>query len=178
MFKWPMLAATAAVAIELQAGAGAAQRPIETIFAIPSQTLTFATHYVAHDAGFFQKEGSLTTIGGLDAEKDVRVAPMDPPAMLPALESKAVDGDVMSRFTTQAVVKGVAVTLASSTFDAPELHRFESSQKVSLVATPFDPKVALTSYDDLFADEFVGQTARRRAARPSENGAAAPAVAL
>jgi hypothetical protein len=27
----------------------------ETIFAIPSQTMTFTAHYVAHDAGLFQK---------------------------------------------------------------------------------------------------------------------------
>ena len=30
--------------------------------------------------------------GGLDVENDVRIAPMDPPAMLPALENKAIDG--------------------------------------------------------------------------------------
>ena len=52
--------------------------------------------------------------GGLDVEKDVRIAPMDPPAMLPALENKAIDGYATSMpFTTQAVVKGSAVMLAS-----------------------------------------------------------------
>jgi hypothetical protein len=30
---------------------------IETIFASPSQTMTFTAHYVAHEAGLFQKEG-------------------------------------------------------------------------------------------------------------------------
>jgi len=63
--------------------------------------------------------------GGLDVEKDVRIAPMDPPAMFPALENKAIDGYATSMpFTTQAVVKGSAIMLASSTFDAPELLPF------------------------------------------------------
>ena len=227
MFKWPVLA-FAAVAITFHPAEGAAQQEIETTFAIPSQTLTFTAHYVAHDAGLFQKEGlkvtdrylvgvaspnavlagsadfTITTapvflraaaqgqklkaianlvdkplielvlrkdlaeaagfsdkmtmaergrllkgrtiaiqgvgsivhawpryvagLGGLDIENDMRIAPMDPPAMLPALESKAVDGyATTSPFTTQAVSKGMAVMLASSTFDAPELHPFANA---------------------------------------------------
>lgn len=67
----------------------------------------------------------VTSRAGLDVEKDVRIAPMDPPAMFPALENKAIDGYATSMpFTTQAVVKGSAVMLASSTFDAPELIPF------------------------------------------------------
>ena len=63
--------------------------------------------------------------GGLDVENDVRIAPMDPPAMLPALESKAIDGYTTSMpFTTQAVLKGSAIMLASSVTDAPELIPF------------------------------------------------------
>lgn len=63
--------------------------------------------------------------GGLDVEKDVRIAPMDPPAMLPALESKAIDGYTTSMpFTTQAVVSGSAIMLASAVTDAPELVPF------------------------------------------------------
>jgi ABC-type nitrate/sulfonate/bicarbonate transport system substrate-binding protein len=63
--------------------------------------------------------------GGLDVENDVRIAPMDPPAMLPALESNQVDGYTTSMpFTTQAVQKGVAIMLASSVTDAPELVPF------------------------------------------------------
>lgn len=63
--------------------------------------------------------------GGLDVEKDVRIAPMDPPAMLPALENKAIDGYATSLpFTTAAVTKGQAMMLASSVFDAPELLPF------------------------------------------------------
>jgi NitT/TauT family transport system substrate-binding protein len=63
--------------------------------------------------------------GGLDVEKDVRIAPMDPPAMLPALENKAIDGFATSLpFTTQAVVKGSAVMLASAASDAPDLLPF------------------------------------------------------
>jgi len=62
---------------------------------------------------------------GLDVEKDVRIAPMDPPAMLPALDNKAIDGYATSLpFTTQAVVKGSAVMLASATVDAPDLLPF------------------------------------------------------
>jgi NitT/TauT family transport system substrate-binding protein len=63
--------------------------------------------------------------GGLDVENDVRIAPMDPPAMLPALENKAIDGYATSMpFTTQAVIKGSAIMLASSVTDAPELLPF------------------------------------------------------
>jgi ABC-type nitrate/sulfonate/bicarbonate transport system substrate-binding protein len=160
---------------------------------------------------------------------------MDPPPMLPALESKAIDGYTTSMpYTTQAIVKGAAIMVASSTFDAPELVPFayalvyskpdfctakrhicarvaraymgaakmiqehpdvvletilrkrfdkmdpalleaawkvaqtahakdvrvnvamlENSQKVSLVGKLLDPKDALTTYDDLFTDEFV-----------------------
>jgi ABC-type nitrate/sulfonate/bicarbonate transport system substrate-binding protein len=67
----------------------------------------------------------VTNRGGLDVEKDVRIQPMDPPAMFPALENKAIDGYATSMpFTTQAIVKGAAIMLASSTFDAPELLPF------------------------------------------------------
>ena len=63
--------------------------------------------------------------GGLDPEKDVRIAPMDPPAMLPALENKAIDGYATSMpFTTQSIVKGHAVMLATATSDAPDLVPF------------------------------------------------------
>jgi ABC-type nitrate/sulfonate/bicarbonate transport system substrate-binding protein len=63
--------------------------------------------------------------GGLDVENDVRVSSMDPPAMLAALESRAVDGYTTSMpFTTQAVAKGAAIMLASSVTDAPELVPF------------------------------------------------------
>ena len=63
--------------------------------------------------------------GGLDVEKDVRIAPMDPPAMLPALDNKAIDGYATSMpFTTQAVMKGSAIMLASGATDAPELLPF------------------------------------------------------
>jgi NitT/TauT family transport system substrate-binding protein len=67
----------------------------------------------------------IANMGGLDIENDVRIAPMDPQAMLPALESKAIDGFATSLpFTTQAVVKGSAIMLASGLFDAPELIPF------------------------------------------------------
>src|SRR5262245_1023642 len=68
----------------------------------------------------------VTNLGGLDLDKDVTVAPInDPAAMFPALDSKKVDGYATSMpFTTQAVIKGGAIMLASSTFDAPELLPF------------------------------------------------------
>jgi ABC-type nitrate/sulfonate/bicarbonate transport system substrate-binding protein len=224
MLKRPILAA-AALAAGLAATPGWAQQ-IETLFAIPAQTLTFTAHFVAHDMGFFEKEGLKVTdrylvgvaspnavlagsadftigtgpvflraaasgqkflaianlvnkplvelvmrkdvadaagitdktpvaerakalkgktiaiqgvgsivhawqryvtmtIAGLDVEKDVRIAPMDPPAMFPALQNKAVDGFATSMpFTTQAIGAGAAIMLASSTFDAPDLHPF------------------------------------------------------
>ena len=63
--------------------------------------------------------------GGLDIEKDVRIAPMDPSAMLAALQTKAIDGYATSLpFTTEAVVKGNAVMLASAVSDAPDLLPF------------------------------------------------------
>src|SRR4051812_28629611 len=50
---------------------------------------------------------------------------MDPPAMLPALENKAIDGFATSLpFTTQAVLKGSAVMLATAVSDAPDLIPF------------------------------------------------------
>jgi ABC-type nitrate/sulfonate/bicarbonate transport system substrate-binding protein len=63
--------------------------------------------------------------GGLDIEKDVRIAPMDPPGMLPALETRQIDGYATSLpFTTEAVVKDKATMLASATTDAPDLLPF------------------------------------------------------
>ena len=64
--------------------------------------------------------------GGLDPETDVRIAPMDPPAMLGALQTKAVDGFATSLpFTTQAVLNGSAKMFASAAQGiAPELIPF------------------------------------------------------
>jgi ABC-type nitrate/sulfonate/bicarbonate transport system substrate-binding protein len=227
MLKWLMLGVAALVA-GLHATAARAEQETELIFAIPVQSLTVTGHWVAHDAGFFKKEGLkvidkflvgvnspnavlagsadftvgtgpvflraaaqgqkflaianlvdrplvevvlrkdvadaagitpampvaerakamkgktiaiqgvgsivhawqryVANLGGLDIEKDVRIAPMDPLAMLPALESKAIDGYTTSMpFTTQSVIKGTAVVLASSTTDAPELYPFAYS---------------------------------------------------
>jgi NitT/TauT family transport system substrate-binding protein len=227
MFRWSVAAAVA-----LCVGLGpvttrtaSAQQEVELVFAIPAQTLTFSAHYVAHDGGFFKKEGLKVTdrnlvgvaspnavlagsadltvgtgpvflraaskgqkfkaivnlvdrplvelvlrkdvadaagitdktphierakalkgktiaiqgvgsivhawqryvVGraGLDIENDVRIQPMDPPAMFPALQSKAIDGYTTSMpFTGIAVMKGAAIMVASSTFDAPELVPF------------------------------------------------------
>jgi ABC-type nitrate/sulfonate/bicarbonate transport system substrate-binding protein len=53
--------------------------------------------------------------GGLDPEADVRIAPMDPPAMLGAIQTKAVDGFATSLpFTTEAVLNGSAKMFASA----------------------------------------------------------------
>jgi ABC-type nitrate/sulfonate/bicarbonate transport system substrate-binding protein len=226
MFKWPGLVAALFLAIAVGLGPTSGNsREIEIIMALPAQTLTFSTAFVAEDAGFYKNEGlkvshrflvgvaspnaviagsadftigtgpvflraaaqgqrmlaianlldkplvemvlrkdateaaKITpgmplaerakalrgkTIGiqgigsivhawqrlvanraGLDVEKDVRIAPMDPPAMLPALENKGVDGYATSLpFTTQAVVQGSAVMLASAASDAPDLLPF------------------------------------------------------
>lgn len=63
--------------------------------------------------------------GGLDIEKDVRIAPMDPPGMLAGLQTKQLDGFATSLpYTTDAVVKGAAVMLATGTTDAPDLLPF------------------------------------------------------
>jgi ABC-type nitrate/sulfonate/bicarbonate transport system substrate-binding protein len=63
--------------------------------------------------------------GGLDIEKDVRIAPMDPPGMMPALDTRQIDGFATSLpFTTEAVVKDKAVMLASATTDVPDLLPF------------------------------------------------------
>jgi ABC-type nitrate/sulfonate/bicarbonate transport system substrate-binding protein len=223
MLKWSAAAAVA-VCVGLSPGVASAQE-VELIFAIPAQTLTFSAHFVAHDGGFFKKEGLkvtdrnlvgvaspnavlagsadltvgtgpvflraaskgqkfkaivnlvdrplvelvlrkdladaagitdktpalerakalkgktiaiqgvgsivhawqryVTARAGLDIEKDVRIQPMDPPAMVPALENKAIDGYTTSMpFTGISVMKGTAVMVASSTFDAPELVPF------------------------------------------------------
>ena len=67
----------------------------------------------------------VTARGGLDIEKDVRIAPMDPPGMLAALDSKQIDGYATSMpFTTEAVVRDKAVMLASAVRDAPDLLPF------------------------------------------------------
>src|SRR5262249_17038300 len=219
MFKWPGLVAALSLAIAVALGPTSGNsREIEIIMALPAQTLTFSTAFVAEDAGFYKNEGlkvshrflvgvagsadftvgtgpvslraaaqgqrmlaianlldkplvemvlrkdaaeaaKITpgmplaerakalrgkTIGiqgigsivhawqrlvanraGLDGGKGVRIAPMDPPAMLPALENKGVDGYATSLpFTTQAVVRGSAVMLASAASDAPDLLPF------------------------------------------------------
>ena len=51
---------------------------------------------------------------GLDPDNDMRIAPMNPPAMLPALKAKQIDGFATSLpFTTNAVVSGDAIMLVS-----------------------------------------------------------------
>src|SRR5579862_287660 len=64
--------------------------------------------------------------GGLDPENDGRIAPMDPPAMMGALQTKAVDGFATSLpFTTEAVVNGSAMMFASAAQGAaPDLIPF------------------------------------------------------
>jgi NitT/TauT family transport system substrate-binding protein len=226
MFKWRnrIAAAILGLATALGPTAGKSQE-IEVIFAIPALTLTFTSHFVAEDAGFFKKEGLKVTTrnlvgvaspnavlagsadftfgtgpvflraaaqgqkflaianmverpmvemvlrkdvadrlgitpsmpvaerakrlkgttiaiqgvgsivhaweryvvarAGLDVEKDVTIAPMNPPAMLPALDAKQVDGYTTSMpFTTIAVLEGKAIMLASAVTDAPELLPF------------------------------------------------------
>src|SRR5262249_33068903 len=62
---------------------------------------------------------------GRDVEKDLRIAPMAPPARLPALGHKGVAGYATPRpLTPRAVVQGSAVMLASAASDAPDLLPF------------------------------------------------------
>jgi NitT/TauT family transport system substrate-binding protein len=64
---------------------------------------------------------------GLDPDNDMRVAPMEPSAMLPALKAKKIDAFATSLpYTTQAVVSGDAVMLASGpNADLPEYVPFD-----------------------------------------------------
>ncbi len=63
--------------------------------------------------------------GGLDIEKDVRIAPMDPPGMLAGFQTRQLHGFATSvPFTAEAVIKGQAVMLASGASDAPDLLPF------------------------------------------------------
>jgi NitT/TauT family transport system substrate-binding protein len=68
----------------------------------------------------------VAVLGGLDPEKDINVASIgDQFAMFPALDTKKIDGYAASMpASTLAVMKGTAIMLASSTFDAPELVPF------------------------------------------------------
>jgi NitT/TauT family transport system substrate-binding protein len=64
--------------------------------------------------------------GGLDADRDVTVAPMQSPTMAAALAAKAIDGFSVSQpWTTAAIVDGAAVRLVSvPAGDFPELVPF------------------------------------------------------
>ncbi len=75
--------------------------------------------------------------GGLDPETDVRIAPMDPPAMLPALLTKAVDGFATSLpYTTEAVMTGTAKMFASAPQgDAPDILPFADGLIMTRQAT-------------------------------------------
>src|SRR6516225_8223053 len=58
MFKWPGLVAALSLAIAVGLGpASGNSREIEIIMALPAQTLTFSTAFVAEDAGFYKNEG-------------------------------------------------------------------------------------------------------------------------
>jgi hypothetical protein len=53
MFKWPGLVAALSLAIALGLGPTLGNsREIDIIMALPAQTLTFSTAFVAEDAGF------------------------------------------------------------------------------------------------------------------------------
>src|SRR5215469_1381958 len=58
MFKWPGLVAALSLAIAVGLGPTSGNsREIEIIMALPAQTLTFSTAFVAEDAGFYKNEG-------------------------------------------------------------------------------------------------------------------------
>src|SRR6516225_4571864 len=58
MFKWPGLVAALSLAIAVGLGAASGNsREIEIIMALPAQTLTFSTAFIAEGAGFYKNEG-------------------------------------------------------------------------------------------------------------------------
>ena len=58
MFKWRNRAAAAVLGLATALSPTLSKsQEIEVIFAIPALTLTFTSHFVAEDAGFFKKEG-------------------------------------------------------------------------------------------------------------------------
>src|SRR5262249_35001509 len=58
MFKWPRSAAALMVAGAIGLGPTAGQaEDIDVIVTLPSQTLTFASAFIAEDAGLYKKEG-------------------------------------------------------------------------------------------------------------------------
>jgi len=68
--------------------------------------------------------GSLTAAVST-SRRTSAIAPMDPPGMLAALQTKALDGYATSLpYTTEAVIRGNAVMLASAVRDAPDLLPF------------------------------------------------------
>jgi len=103
-----------------------AQPNLDELFSLPTAAITLEAgmNLVPTGTGsvcFRTAEGKAFS----DIEKDVRIAPMDPSAMPAALQTKAIDGYATSLpFTTEAVVKGNAVMLASAVRDAPDLLPF------------------------------------------------------
>src|SRR5579871_2951274 len=58
MFKWPRSVAALLVAAAVGIGPTATYgEDIDVIIALPSQTLTFASAFIAEDAGFYKQEG-------------------------------------------------------------------------------------------------------------------------
>src|SRR5262249_55843535 len=58
MFKWPGPVAVLSLAIAVGLGPTSGRsRDIDIIMALPAQTLTFSTAFVAEDAGFYRNEG-------------------------------------------------------------------------------------------------------------------------
>ncbi|HXS40853.1 MAG TPA: ABC transporter substrate-binding protein [Stellaceae bacterium] len=100
----------------------------------PAMTLAERAKYLKGTTIAIQGVGSIVNAweryvavkGGLDPETDVRIAPMEPTAMLAALETKSIDGFTTSMpITTDAVLRGSAVMFASAAQgDAPELLPF------------------------------------------------------
>src|SRR5262245_33085207 len=62
MFKWaPLAAAVVGMGVGFGPTAATSQQATEVVFAIPAVTLTFTSHFVAEDAGFFKKDGLTAT---------------------------------------------------------------------------------------------------------------------
>jgi ABC-type nitrate/sulfonate/bicarbonate transport system substrate-binding protein len=73
--------------------------------------------------------------GGVDPEKDIRLSPMAPASMLPALTNKGIDGYAASLpWTTQALARGDAVMLASG--PGGDLPEYTPSAYIVLATRP------------------------------------------
>jgi ABC-type nitrate/sulfonate/bicarbonate transport system substrate-binding protein len=95
-------------------------------FALRARALKGLTIAVQGVASFSETWARyVASAAGLSADRDVRLVPMDPPAMVGAYRAKQIDGYVASPpYSTQTVLSSDAVVLASGATDVPDLLPF------------------------------------------------------